>query len=56
MSEEEILKVSHLTEGMSGAELENIVNLAALASVKKALKLKSKVAKLQGKDLVEFVT
>jgi hypothetical protein len=36
--------------------LENLVNLAALAAVKKALANKEFHAKLQGKDLIGFVS
>ena len=52
MNEEELAKVATLTEGLSGAELENIVNLATLQSVRLAVLNKAKGAKLEGKDLV----
>ena len=52
----ELLKVAVLTEGLSGAELENIVNLAALQSVRKAVISKALEAKLTGPEFIEFAT
>jgi SpoVK/Ycf46/Vps4 family AAA+-type ATPase len=48
--------VAILTEGQSGADLENIVNLAALQSVRRAVKAKAFNSKLEGKELIEFTT
>ena len=56
VNEEDVQKVAQLTEGMSGAEIENIVNLAALQSVRKSVQTKQKNSKLEGKDLIEFAT
>jgi SpoVK/Ycf46/Vps4 family AAA+-type ATPase len=46
--------VAELTDGKSGAEIENIVNLAALQSVRKAIQAKQSNAKMTGAELIEF--
>jgi hypothetical protein len=40
---------------LAGAELENIVNLAALNSVRKAHSLKQQRSSLTGQELLEYV-
>jgi hypothetical protein len=37
VTDEEIAKIAELSEGKSGAEIENIVNLAALQTVRKSI-------------------
>ena len=54
MSDDDLQKVATLTHGLSGAEIENIINLAALQSVRRAVQSKAKNSKLEGKELVEF--
>jgi ATP-dependent Zn protease len=46
VTDEALNKIASLTEGFSGAELENLINLAALSSVRKAVSSKSKASKL----------
>ena len=52
---------AQIAEGLAGAELENIVNLAALQSVRKAQSFKANnegansMPLLGGKDLIAFV-
>ena len=46
--------MAEITEGKSGAEIENIVNLAALQSVRKAIQAKQTNAKMTGAELIEF--
>ena len=48
--------MAELTEGKSGAEIENIVNLAALQSVRKAVQAKLKNSELTGAELIDFTT
>lgn len=56
VSEEDLGKVAQLTDGFSGAELENLVNLAALKGVKDAVHSKKREFILEGKDFIEFTT
>ena len=56
MTEEEIAKVAAMTEGKSGAEIENIVNLAALQAVRKAIGAKLKNTQMTGAELIEFTS
>jgi ATP-dependent Zn protease len=56
VSEEELTKMAELTQGLSGAEIENIINLAALQTVRKAFAAKSKASSIQGSELIAFTT
>jgi len=44
-----------MTDGLAGADLENIVNLAALQSVRKAYNLKLEEPNLEGSEFVSYV-
>jgi hypothetical protein len=56
LKEDELIKAATLTEGLAGAELENIVNLAALQSVRKAKSSRLDEPNLNGQDFLAYVT
>lgn len=53
-SEDELLKVAQIMEAASGADLENLVNLATLQAVRRHQATKQKVVSLSGEDLIQF--
>ena len=55
ISNENLQTAADWTDGLAGAELENIVNLAALNSVRKAHALKQQKSSLTGQELLEYV-
>lgn len=48
LQDKDIEQAASQTEGLSGAEIENIVNLAALQSVRKSQSMKLNYLKLEG--------
>jgi cell division protease FtsH len=55
LTDEHLTKAAANTDGLAGAEIENIVNLAALNSVRKAHALKQSQSSLTGHELLEYV-
>lgn len=55
ITDEDLNQAASQTEGLSGAEIENIVNLAALQSVRKAQSMKLDSVELQSPDFLLFV-
>lgn len=52
IKEEDLAKAAEITEGLAGAEIENIVNLAALQSVRKASSMKLTHSTLESDDFI----
>lgn len=48
-------EIAQLTHGLAGAEIENIINLAALQSVRKARSMKINDASLEGQEFLDYV-
>jgi len=54
VTDEHINVVSSLTDGMSGADLENLVNLAALQAVRKARINREENPQMEGEDFLNY--
>ena len=52
----QLVRSAEITKGFSGAELENVVNLAALQSVRKARILGREKSELLGEEFSAYIT
>ena len=55
VNEDELNKVGQMTGGLVGADIESIVNLAALQNVRKSYNEKVPPQPLLGSDLIQYV-